>query len=200
MKGLIYEYYNPISDKYYIGQTINSFKKRDWAHRHSKSTRSYFDNAYNKNPENFSSRILLTLNVNSKELLKKILNVMEETYIFMYKCKGKQLYNILNGGNQGWTGIVPTKKMLEALQKGRERGIKIQKMNKLSDEERRLRHNIKSKEYRLNHPDKVKEIYTKANIRRREIKRKWYLDHKELCIQRAKIHYQKSKIKDSSLI
>ena len=54
--------------------------------------------------------------------------------------------------------------------------------------------------YRLNHPNKAKEIYTNANIRRREIKRKWYLDHKELCLQRSRINYQKSKIKESSLI
>lgn len=37
-----------------------------------------------------------------------------------------------------------------------------------------------------NHPDKYKEIYTKANQRRKEAKREWYLKNKERLYAKEK--------------
>ena len=76
-----------------------SLKKRDWGHRHNKRSKSHFDSAYQKNPEQFTFRVLVEINTKTKELLIKTLNVLEVAYISIYRNKGKALYNILNGGN-----------------------------------------------------------------------------------------------------
>ena len=119
MKGIIYEYYNASTNMYYIGQTRDRLAKRDWSHRKGKGTNSYFDNAYHKYPEQFSLKILVEINLNSKELLIKTLNLLEITYIRHYKFLKRKLYNISKGGNLSLQGITPTPKMLKALEEGR---------------------------------------------------------------------------------
>ena len=179
MKGFIYEYFNSAANTYYIGQTRLSLKKRDWGHRHNKRSKSHFDRAYQKNPEQFTFRILVEINTKTKELLIKTLNVLEVAYISIYRNKGKALYNILNGGNQGWKSVALTQSMLEALILGHEKHNHELQANKLSPEERAYRHNISTKKYALTHPEKYKEIITRANARRKEAKREWYLKNKD---------------------
>lgn len=69
--------------------------------------------------------------------------------------------------------------MLEALRLGREKHNRELQANKLSPEERAYRHNISTKKYALTHPEKYKEIITRANARRKEAKREWYLKNKD---------------------
>lgn len=164
---------------YYIGQTRVSLKRRDWGHKHNKSKKSYFDNAYQKHPEQFTLRAIVEINTKSKEILIKVLNILEESYISIYKNKGKSLYNILNGGNQGWSDVSPTTSMLQALKVGRDYNNTNRKANSFSKEEKAKRHSESQRKYQESHPDKYKEIYTNANQRRKEAKREWYLRNKE---------------------
>lgn len=179
MKGIIYEYYNANTNMYYIGQTRDHLAKRDWSHRKGKGTNSYFDNAYHKYPEQFSLKILVEINLNSKELLIKTLNLLEITYIRHYKFLKRKLYNISKGGNLSLQGITPTSKMLKALEEGRINNNNKLKANKFSKEEIKERHRVQSKMYTINNPEKYKEIYTKSNAKRKEYKRQWYLKNKE---------------------
>ena len=189
MKGIIYEYYNHSTGMYYIGQTRVSFSKRDWEHRKGKGVNSYFDRVYHKHPDQFTSRIILELNLDNKELLVKTLNIMEITYISHYKFLGRKLYNILKGGNLGFSNISPTTSMLEALKKGRDEHNAIQRANKYSPEEIKARHRIQSKLYSINNPEKYREIYTKANQRRNEAKRQWYLNNRERILAKQREKY-----------
>ena len=189
MKGIIYEYYNHSTDMYYIGQTRVRFSKRDWEHRKGKGTNSYFDHAYHKHPEQFTSKILLELNLNNKELLIRTLNIMEITYIAHYKFLGRNLYNILKGGNLSFTETPPTANMLKALEEGRAKHNAVLRSNKYSPEEIRARHRIQSKNYAINNPEKYKEIYTNANKRRKEAKRQWYLANRERLLAKQKERY-----------
>ena len=176
---------------YYIGQTRVSLTKRDWEHRHNKNPKcSYFDNAYKKHPEDFTLKIIFEVNVNSKKLLVSILNIMEITYISMYKHRGRNLYNILKGGNVGWQDIVPTYKMIETLNAGRQKYNELQKQLAMSSEEKALSHKISDKKYRENNPEKYKKTYTEQNAKRKEYKKQWYLKNKDLCIERAREHYK----------
>lgn len=179
MKGFIYEYYNSSTNMYYVGQTRMSLKRRDWGHKHNKSKKSYFDNAYQKHPEQFTLRPIVEINTKSKELLIKVLNILEESYISIYKSKGKSLYNILNGGNQGWSNVSPTTSMLKALEEGRNSSNSKRKALALSKEDKAGRHSESQKKYQENHPDKYKEIYTNANQRRKDAKREWYSKNKD---------------------
>lgn len=186
MKGFIYEYYNSSTNMYYVGQTRVSLKRRDWGHLHNKSKKSHFDNAYQKRPEQFTFRPIVEINTKSKGLLVKVSNLLEESYISIYKNKGKLLYNILKGGNQGWRDTPPTTAMLQALAEGRNFGNTKRRANSFSKEEKARRHSERQKLYQENHPDKYKEIYTNANQRRKEAKREWYLKNKERLLLKLK--------------
>ena len=171
---------------YYIGQTRESLKRRDWGHKHNKISKSHFDRAYQKYPEQFTMKTLLEVNTKSKELLVKTLNIMEIAYISLYKSKNRCLYNILSGGNQGWRNTPLTQPMIDALNLGREIRNTAQSAKKFSPEERAKRHNESAKKYAKAHPEKYKEIYTKANQRRKEAKREWYLKNKERLYSKLK--------------
>lgn len=114
---------------------------------------------------------------------------MEITYIAHYKFLGRNLYNILKGGNSGFSGVSPTAAMLKALTEGRNKHNAIQSKNKFSLEERKTRHRIQSKTYILNNPEKYRETYTKANQRRKEAKRQWYLANRERILTKLREKY-----------
>lgn len=184
---------------YYIGQTRVSLAKRDWQHRHSKTANmSYFDNVYRKHSEDFTLRVIFEVNVTSKKLLVSILNIMEITYISMYKRRGRNLYNLLKGGNAGWKGVTPTDKMIKALNVGRQKRNEAQKQFAMSSEERALSHKISDKKYRENNPEKYKKTYTKQNAKRKEYKKQWYLKNRDLCIERSRQRYKLKCLQTSS--
>ena len=93
-----------------------------------------------------------------------------QTSIRHYKFLKRKLYNISKGGNLSLQGITPTPKMLKALEEGRINNNKL-KANKFSKEEIKERHRVQSKMYTINNPEKYKEIYTKSNAKRKEVKR-----------------------------
>lgn len=197
MKGVIYKYYNQVTDMYYIGQTRDSFSKRDWAHRHANpKNRSWFDNVYTKHSDQFTHSIIVTVESPNKKLLIGTLNELEIVFIAQYKNAGKKLYNFLEGGNVGWTGKAPTFKMLEALGKGRDAWNTVQKNNKKSPEEARISHRNSCKKYEASHPDKYKQHYMEQNNKRADKRHEWYLKNRERIL--AKLHsktkkYQKEK-------
>lgn len=99
-KGYIYSYLSP-SGKYYIGQTINLYKRKS-EHRKFKDKNSPIDRAIHKYGEkSFKFNILFCTKSRDINRLKFILNIMEAFYIKRYKKDNKNLYNILDGGTQG---------------------------------------------------------------------------------------------------
>ena len=56
-------------------------------------------------------------------------------------------------------------------------------------EEIKARHRIQSKLYSINNPEKYREIYTKANQRRKEAKRQWYLNNRERILAKQREKY-----------
>lgn len=193
MKGYIYKYINIKTQMCYIGQTRNLLSKRDWEHRKGKGTHSYFDNAYRKYPKDFVLEILVEIDTTSKTHLVNALNNLEISYIALAKSNNEKLYNILPGGNNGWKNTPPTEKMLQALEEGRKLGILRQKENKFSEEEKRIRHNIQSKEYVKRNPEQYKKTYAEANNKRKEYKKKWYQEHKEELAKQYKLKYEANK-------
>lgn len=192
MTGYIYRYYDSVQDMYYIGQTRDRLKKRDWSHRKGKTdTHSYFDNEYHAHPEQFTLEILETIKSDSKQDLVERLNELEVFYIADYKSKGKKLYNILPGGNQGWKDIPPTQNMLDALTAGRIAFNQFEKDNALPKEERIKRHREAVKRWKCNNPENYKEYYTKQNKLRKDKKHEWYLKNRKRILD--KLHEKTKK-------
>lgn len=177
---------------YYIGQTRDRFSKRDWSHRHArKENRSWFDNHYTKHPEQFTHKILVTVESPSKELLVKTLNDLEISFISYYKSIGRKLFNILKGGNAGWVETEPTPKMLEALNKGRRAWNEIAKSNAMSKEEALKSHRESCERYKQNHPERYKQYYTQQNQKRAEYRKEWYQRNRDRIL--AKLHSKTQK-------
>lgn len=176
---------------YYIGQTRTTFAKRDWSHRKDNNTSSWFDNCYRKHPDQFSSKILVTVEAPTKKLLVETLNELEIAFIAQYKSYNRKLYNFLNGGNAGWVDKTPTVNMLKALDEGRTNANAERKANARTPEEKRIAHRAACKNYELTHPDKYKQNYTKQNRKGAARKREWYLKNRERIL--AKMHSQTQK-------
>lgn len=98
MIGYIYKYTSP-NNKSYIGQTINTIKKRANNGNGYKNC-SVFWNAIQKYKwENFSFEILINLESENKDELLNALNLLEEEYINLYNTLTPYGYNIRKGGN-----------------------------------------------------------------------------------------------------
>lgn len=117
IKGIIYCYKSP-SDGYYIGQTIHE-RRRKTDHKHAAEVGSMlpFHQAIRKYGwDNFEYTILKTLETETKEELKPLLDQEEINYIRIYKEGGKKLYNATSGG-RGTAGRTVSKEECENISK-----------------------------------------------------------------------------------
>lgn len=170
MKGIIYEYYNSISNRYYIGQTAWSLKKRHSSHLHSKGRTSWFDNSLRKHPEQFVSRVLYEVEASTKESLRILLNELEASTISKYIEEEKQLYNLAPGG------------------------IGYIKFGTLSPEEKREHQRLATAKWRANHPEENLEAYRIQNLKRKEYQAQWQKDHREQRRESVKKYQAKKKL------
>lgn len=98
MEGYIYKYTSP-SKKVYIGQTINSIKRRANNGNGYKRCSAFWHAIQKYGWENFTFEILIKLELEDKDKLIDLLNELEERYILEYNSLTPNGYNIRNGGN-----------------------------------------------------------------------------------------------------
>jgi group I intron endonuclease len=114
---LIYKAKNNITNKCYIGQTINSFHKRRYDHLlNAKNNSQYpFHCAIRKyGKENFTWEVLYECSTNEE------LNEKERYYILMYNTKVNG-YNLTDGGegNLGWNHSEKAKEKIRSARLGK---------------------------------------------------------------------------------
>lgn len=100
--GYIYRFYNKITHKYYIGQTIRSMNLRLAEHLKSseKPSRNYFHNAlYKYGIENFEMDVIYTVSRESKKELIDVLNFLEILEIERHDSMNNG-YNLNSGGKR----------------------------------------------------------------------------------------------------
>lgn len=95
-RGTIYKIENKENGKVYVGQTIQNFRDRVYAHKnklkHNKHYNNYLQNAWNKyGSNNFRFKVIKKVSINK-------LDKIEKKYIKKYKNINKS-YNIELGGN-----------------------------------------------------------------------------------------------------
>lgn len=137
MEGYIYMYTNNITNKSYIGQTIN-LKKRKQSHENSKRNDEFHKALREYGADNFSFIILeKILGIDKKEVKTK-LNELEINLISKYNTRHPNGYNLSKGG-EGCKDRILTK----------EHKRKISESNKgriLTEEHKRKLHQKRSKE------------------------------------------------------
>lgn len=106
--GIIYKVENVITNKVYIGKTVQSLDKRRNAHLiKSKKSNTYFHNSIRKyGIENFEWLIL-------EESSKDKLDSLEKDYISKYKSNIKEFGYNLTDGADGCLGYKCTKEQIE---------------------------------------------------------------------------------------
>lgn len=106
MQGVIYKYVNRSNGKVYIGQTVREAQRKNEHKCHSKSrphTQSAFYNAIDKyGLDNFDYEVLETVEANTLEELKAILNPLEVKYIQEYDSYNNGYNNTLGGDHVGY--------------------------------------------------------------------------------------------------
>lgn len=106
ISGIIYKYTSP-SGKVYIGQTMNE-DRRKHCFMNAKIYAGYAINMarLKYGPENFKYEVLMEYNTNNIDLLRKILNIFEVSYIIKFKSNDiKYGYNITTGGDLNTAGV-----------------------------------------------------------------------------------------------
>jgi len=104
--GLIYEAYNTLSNKRYIGQTKTTLEKRIKNHKKKKylKYKTYFTNSYSKHEKYFKWRVIGYCNSQDE------LDNCEKECILFFKSNDKLYgYNLNNGGNGGGKHNLKTK-------------------------------------------------------------------------------------------
>lgn len=93
---LIYRLYNRLTNKSYIGQTVQNLSDRLSAHRRIDSSCTLLNKAIKKYGwDSFSIEILLEI-PKSKDI--SLLNRLEEEFIEVYNSQSPNGYNLLSGG------------------------------------------------------------------------------------------------------
>ena len=97
-EGIIYRYKSP-SGKYYIGQTTDEYKRKQYFFNlNKKYGGDKIDNARKKyGPENFEYTVLMKVTGDNMDELKEYLNTLEIGFIRMYDSY-KNGYNSCDGG------------------------------------------------------------------------------------------------------
>lgn len=137
MYGYIYMYTNKLTNKSYIGQTID-IKTRRTAHQNSKRNDEFHKAVQEYGIDNFEFQILEQVSGDTKIDIKNILNELEVKLISEYNTKYPNGYNLSKGG-EGCKGRMLTeehKKKISLANKGR----------KLSEEHKQKLRRKRSKE------------------------------------------------------
>ena len=105
MKGYIYIITNLITNKQYVGQTINTIQKRFRAHisdAKNKTDNMYIHKSMNKyGIENFKVEEITCVDLDNEFDLIDKLNYLEKFYISFYNTLSPNGYNLTKGGTDG---------------------------------------------------------------------------------------------------
>lgn len=154
----IYYIKNKLNNKYYIGQSINVYKRLLFHINKSKIAEyQHIHRAINKDGiENFEFGILAYVNFDNINGVKTKLDFLEKYYIRKFKCFGKNGYNATIGGDKGVLGL---KQKLETRQHIHE--IRINQLREKYNMECWC-YNLNTKQYyHLNHIYEVDDLIGK---------------------------------------
>lgn len=131
IEGVIYRYKSP-SGKYYIGQTVVEEQRRGvFLNPNCRYGGSKIDNARKKyGPENFEYTVLVKVDGDNPEEVKKYLNILETGFIKMYDSY-KNGYNSTEGGDSGCR-CEETKEKISKSLKGKKRTEECKRRMSLS--------------------------------------------------------------------
>ena len=109
----IYYIKNKLNNKYYIGQSINMYKRLLFHINKSKDTNyQHIHRAISKDGiENFEFAIIAYIILDNQNEIKNKLDFLEKFYIKKYKCLGKDGYNATVGGDKGVLGLNHTREV-----------------------------------------------------------------------------------------
>lgn len=161
----IYYIKNKLNNKYYIGQSINMYKRLLFHINKSKDTNyQHIHRAINKDGiENFEFAIIAYIILDNKNDIKNKLDFLEKFYIKKYKCFGKDGYNATVGGDKGVLGLIQTPEVKQRISE-----VSIQKMHKKYNASCWC-YNLDNKQYYyLNHIYEVDNLIGK-NIRKSDV-------------------------------
>ena len=167
----IYYIKNKLNNKYYIGQSINMYKRLLFHINKSKDTNyQHIHRAINKDGiENFEFAIIAYIIFDDKNEIKNKLDFLEKFYIKKYKCFGNDGYNATVGGDKGVLGLIQTPEVKQRISE-----VSIQKMHKKYNASCWC-YNLDNKQYYyLNH------IYEIDNLIGKEIRKSNILHYIEL--------------------
>ena len=104
----IYYIKNKLNNKYYIGQSINMYKRLLFHINKSKDTNyQHIHRAISKDGiENFEFNIIAYIILDNQNEIKNKLDFLEKFYIKKYKCFGTDGYNATVGGDKGVLGLI----------------------------------------------------------------------------------------------
>jgi len=200
--GIVYKVYNKISNKVYIGQTINTLEERKYHHYYSLryNYNNHFKNALKKyNEDDWEWEI-----IDEADDIE-ILNLKEEKWIKYYNTTDRECgYNSIEGGNNRKFNNELKQKLSDSQNKRFEdenERNKIRESLQLYREEHPeilIKHSEKIKEFyienpqvKIEHSKFMKEYY--SNIENREniskIKKEFYKNNPE----KSKEHSKKMK-------
>ena len=161
----IYYIKNKLNNKYYIGQSINMYKRLLFHINKSKDANyQHIHRAINKDGiENFEFAIIAYIILDNKNEIKNKLDFLEKFYIKKYKCFGKDGYNATVGGDKGVLALIQTPEVRQRISEA-----SIQKMHKKYNADCWC-YNLDTKEiYYINHIYEIENII-KLPIRRSDV-------------------------------
>lgn len=126
--GGIYYIKNKINNKYYIGQSVNVYKRLLDHINKSKHTLStsnqHIHRAINKDGiENFEFDILAYVNFDDINKVKSKLDFLEKYYIKKFNSFGKNGYNSTIGGDKGILGYKQKNEVIQRIQQTRSKQL-----------------------------------------------------------------------------
>lgn len=167
----IYYIKNKLNNKYYIGQSINMYKRLLFHINKSKDANyQHIHRAINKDGiENFEFAIIVYIIFDDQNEIKNKLDFLEKFYIKKYKCFGKDGYNATVGGDKGVLGLIQTPEVRQHISE-----VNIQKIHKKYNASCWCYNLDTKKYYHLNH------IYEIDNLIGKEIRKSNILHYIEL--------------------
>lgn len=144
----IYYIKNKLNNKYYIGQSINMYKRLLFHINKSKDANyQHIHRAINKDGiENFEFGILSYIIFDDKNEIKTKLDFLEKYYIKKYKCFGKDGYNATVGGDKGVLGLIQTLEVRQHISE-----VKLKQLHEKYNDECWCYNLDTKKYYHLNH-------------------------------------------------
>lgn len=151
----IYYIKNKLNNKYYIGQSINMYKRLLFHINKSKyANYQHIHRAINKDGiENFEFAIIAYIILDNQNEIKNKLDFLEKFYIKKYKCFGKDGYNATIGGDKGVLGLIQTPEVRQRISEA-----SIRKMHKKYNADCWCYNLDTKKIYYINHIYEIKNI------------------------------------------